>query len=458
MRLYNSLTKKVEDFTPQNPNEVLMYQCGPTVYDYITIGNFRTFALGDFLYRALVQNGYKVKYIMNLTDVGHLVSDNDEGADKLEAAAERDGTSAREVADFYIKDFYSGYDKLKLTRPNKFTRATEYIQEQIDLVETLERKGYTYLTTDGVYFDTSKYKNYGLLSGYTLENIKEGARVEVNPEKKNPTDFALWKFSTPGVNRWQEWNSPWGRGFPGWHAECSAMAMKELGATLDIHLGGEDLKMVHHQNELAQSECATGSEYVKYWVHGSFLLIDDGRMGKSLGNAYTVKDIEDKGFDPLSLRYLYMTAHYRSKLNFTWESLQSAQNALKKLYDIVSSYQESPEAHVNQEYYARFRDALNDDLNMPKAVSQVWELVKNNTISESVKIATLLRFDEVLGFNLENHVGYEVPDEIKHLAKMRSEYRKSGIFDKADQLRRQIEKSGYIMEDIKEGGYKIKRK
>lgn len=460
LRIYNSLTKQTEEFRPLDPNEVKMYLCGPTVYDYVTVGNYRTYSLGDFVSRILKSNGYKVNYIMNLTDVGHLTGDNaenpDHGDDRLEAAAEREGKSAKEIANFYIADFFKSYEKLNLTKPKKFTRATDYIQEQIEVVRTLEQKGYTYETSDGIYFDTSQFGKYGELSGLNSKNVKEGARVEINPEKKNPTDFALWKYSPKDKMRWQEWNSPWGRGFPGWHIECSAMSMKELGPTLDIHLGGEDLKMIHHQNEIAQSECATGKEFVKYWMHGAFLLVDDGKMGKSLGNAYTVSDIEAKGFDPIALRYFYMTAHYRSKINFTWESLTSASNALNKLYDIIGSYKEEKHASAETEYLDRFNAAINDDINMPKAVAVMWDLLKSN-VEEASKIVTLLRMDEVLGLRIVDYVGFEVPQNVNDLAKMRNQYRRSGIWDKADLLRREIEQAGYIVEDTKDG-FKIKRK
>lgn len=460
MKLYNSLSKKKEEFKPVNPEIVGMYLCGPTVYDFVTIGNFRTYFLGDITYRILSHNGYKVKYIMNLTDVGHLTGDNigeaDFGDDRLELAAAKEGKSAKDIANFYIADFLRNYEKLNLTKPEKFTRATEYIEEQIALIKELEQKGYTYLTSDGVYFDTSKFPSYGQLSGYTDENVLEGARVEPNPEKKSPTDFALWKLSPKTKLRWQEWDSPWGRGFPGWHIECSAMALTEIGQTLDIHLGGEDLKMTHHQNEIAQSEACTGKTFVNYWMHGAFLTVNNGRMGKSLGNAYTLPDIESKGYSPFALRYFYMTAHYRSKLNFTWEALSSSQQALKKIYDLISSYQEDENAMVSIEHLERFNQAINDDINMPQAIAVVWDLLKSE-ISEGSKISTMLVFDKVLGLNIEEYVGFEVPSEIQTLAKTRLEYKKNGIWDKADQIRRELETKGFVIEDIG-STFKIKRK
>ena len=290
----------------------------------------------------------------------------------------------------------------------------------------------------------------------TEESIKEGARVEPNPEKKHPADFALWKFSPTDKIRWQEWDSPWGVGFPGWHIECSAMSMKELGDTIDLHLGAEDLRMIHHQNEIAQSEAATGRQFVNYWIHGAFLLVDGGRMGKSLGNAYTLQDIESKNFDPISLRYFYMTAHYRTPLNFTWEALQNVQNSLKKLYDIVGGYKESKEAEVDERYLEKFLDALNDDINMPKAIAVLWEMLKAD-MDESEKIKTLFKFDEVLGLNIENYVGFEIPQKVLDLVKVRQEYRKVGIWDKADLIRREISQLGYVVDDTG-NGYKVKRK
>jgi len=461
MRIYNSLSRKIEDFKPQHEDLVTMYCCGPTVYMYATIGNFRTYFLSDLVNKTLGLNGYKVHFVMNITDVGHLSGDNegdaDHGEDKLEKSAEKEGKSAKEIADFYTKDFLKQYDKLNLKRPIKFTKATEYIDKQIQLVGTLEDKGYTYKTSDGVYFDTSKFKNYGQLSGLTIENIKEGARVEINPEKKNPTDFALWKFSVPEEKRQQEWDSPWGRGYPGWHLECSAMSLSELGDTIDIHVGGEDLKMIHHQNEIAQSECATGKEFVKYWIHGAFMQVEGGRMGKSLGNAYLLPDLEEKGFDPMVLRYFYMSAHYRSPLNFTWEALQNAQNSLNKLYDMVSGLRPEKDGKASEKYLARFKDKINEDFNTPEALAVMWEMLKNS-ISEASKLATVVKMDEVLGLRLDERIGYEIPQKITDMAKTRVEYRKNGIWEKADVLRKQIAEAGFILEDLPDNGFKIKRK
>ena len=456
LSIYNSLTRQIEEFQPINPDEVLMYTCGPTVYNYQHVGNFRTFFLSDIIVRTLEFNGYKVKHVINLTDLGHLTDDSDEGDDKLELAAEKEGRSAKEVADFYIKEFLQDFAALNMTKPFKFPRATDYIKQMIDLVQLLERKGYTYETMDGVYFDTSKFEDYGRISGLTQENIREGARVKANLNKKSPQDFALWKFSPEGKKRWQEYDSPWGVGYPGWHIECSAMAMEELQDSIDIHVGGEDHKMIHHPNERAQSECASGQKYVNYWVHGTHLQVDGGRMAKSLGNFYTLSDVEAKGFSAMDVRFFYMTAQYRSSLNFTWESLQSAHNSLKKLYDLISGYKETDEVEPDQNSIDKFNAALLNDLNLPKAIAVVWEILKSD-LDESVKILTLLKIDEVLGLGIEEYVGFQIPEKVQNLAKMRWAYRQQGIFDKADQIRKEILEMGFVVEDTS-ADYKVRRK
>ena len=458
MKLYNSLSKEVEDFKPLTPGETTLYSCGPTVYQYAHIGNWRTFVLTDFIYRTLVLNGFEVNYIMNITDVGHLydeLSDRDD-VNEFEREAEKEGKTAKEVTEFYTKDFIEKYKALNISEPRKFTKASEYIDAQINLIATLEERNFTYQTSDGIYFDTAKFKDYGNLSGLSIESVKEGARVDPNPEKKNPTDFALWKFSPQGPKRQQEWQSPWGIGFPGWHVECSAMSLSELGDTIDIHIGGEDLRMIHHQNEIAQSECATGKQFVKYWVHGAFLSVDAGKMSKSKGNFYTIEDITKKGFSAVDLRYFFMTAHYRTPLNFTWDALQSAHNSLKKIYDMVGSYEQDPETEISEKYLKLFKDKINYDLNFPEALAVLWDLLKSG-LKETIKLNTILKIDEVLGLDIQEHIGYEIPVEVENLAKMRMEYRKNGIWDKADVIRKQINELGYVLED-EEGKYKIKKK
>lgn len=456
MKLYNSLTRKIEEFKPLRQaqgklNMVGMYTCGPTVYDFPTIGNYRTYTTADFLLRALKYFGYEVNYVMNLTDVGHLTGDNlgdaDIGEDRLEKAAKREGKTAWDIAKFYSEDFLMSFEKLNLVKPNVVAKATEHIAEQIELVRRLETNGFAYKIQDGIYFDVKKFEEsghkYGELS--TLDKIKEGARVEPNPQKQDARDFALWKFSPKDVKRDMEWESPWGVGFPGWHLECSAMSMKYLGAQFDIHVGGEDLRSTHHPNEIAQSEAATGKvPFVKYWVHGAFLTVDGGRMGKSLGNAYTLNDIKEKDFDWLDLRYFYLTGHYRKRLNFTWEALAAAQTALAKLRSQVASYKTAGErtalsSEKNEKvdrFQDEFRAALGNDLNMPQALAVVWETIKSN-IPDYDKYDLLMSFDEVLGLGLAqvSSIEYQVSSEVKKLLNERETLRAAGKYSEADAIR-----------------------
>ena len=447
LKLYNTLTRKIEDFSPIDYPNVGIYSCGPTVYDFQHIGHMRRYVGDDILVRVLKYDGYKVKQVMNITDVGHLVSDADEGEDKMEKGAKKFGMSVWDIAKKFEKQFLDSMDLLNIQRPDMLMHATEYIKDQIELVEILEEKGYTYRTTDGIYYDTSKFPNYTELSRQNLEEIKEGARVEVNSEKRNPSDFALWKFSPKGVKRQMEWDGPWGKGFPGWHVECSAMSMKALGPTLDIHTGGIDHINIHHTNEIAQSEAASGRKFVNYWVHHAFLMIDDKKMSKSLGNLYTVEDIVQKGYDPLALRYLYLQTHYRQEMNFTLEALDSAQNALKNLRDEVSRWDEPKVGCA--EFEARFLEAIGEDLNMSKALAVVWDLVKSKNPS-SAKAESLFKFDEVLGLKLANVRRFkqeDVPHAVKELLKEREALRKQKKYHLADEIRHKIRKMGYDLED-----------
>lgn len=463
--LTNSLTNKKEKFVPVNPPNVGVYTCGPTVYDYAHIGNFRTYVVADILTRLVSYNGYKLDYVMNITDVGHLTGDNlgdaDIGEDRLEKSSKKEGKTAWQIADFYTKAFMEDMKQLNMRIPNVMPKATKHIDDQIDLIKKLEKKGLTYKTSDGVYFDTVAYektgRKYGELS--TLDQIREGARVEKNPEKRNPRDFALWKFSPKDVKRQMEWESPWGLGFPGWHVECSAMSMKYLGDTFDIHIGGEDLRQTHHPNEIAQSEGATDKPFVKYWIHVTHLLVDGKKMSKSKGNAFTLKDIMEKGFEPLSLRYLYLTANYRDPLNFTWESLESAQNALYRLRDQVSSYKNEKERTTLSEekrkkmekFSFEFFSALDDDINTPKAISALWEMIKSNIPSVD-KYDLIQSFDEVLGLDLTKvQTPTKIPSDVLELSNKREELRESGEFDKADEIRKQINKKGFDIKDTAQG-------
>lgn len=467
--LYNSLTRKKEQFEPMDPPRVGMYTCGPTVYDRKHIGNFRTYTLSDLLVRVLQYNGLKVTHIMNFTDVGHLTGDNegdaDTGVDRLVKAAQRDRKTAWEVAETYTAQFIGDFEQMNLLKPEKFVKATDHIPEQIKLIEQLESNGLTYKISDGIYFDTKAYEQktgskYGELS--TLDKIKEGARVEANPEKQNSRDFALWKFSPKGEKRDMEWESPWGVGFPGWHIECSAMSMKYLGETFDIHVGGEDLRSTHHPNEIAQSEGATGKKpFSKYWIHGAFILIDGERMSTSKGNNYNVGHIKEKGFDTLALRYLYLSTHYKKVMNFTWDSLENAQNSLNNLRQMLSSLlqkREQERTNLSDEklekidmYSRRFQQAINDDLNTPQALAVMWEVVKSN-IPTPDKVDLLYSFDEVLGLNLRSVTAQqerEVPEDIKQLMKQRDELRSQGKFEEADVLRAEIESKGFSVNDTK---------
>ncbi len=466
LKLYNSLSRKIEEFEPINAPFVHMYTCGPTVYDFAHIGNFRTYTTADFLVRILKYNSYEVEHVMNLTDVGHLTGDNlgdaDLGEDRMEKAAKKEGKTAWDIAKFYADAFIRDFDLLNLERPKLFAKATDHIKEQIDLVRRLEKRGYAYQISDGVYFDTSKFKNYGKLSD--LDQVKEGARVEVNPEKRNPRDFALWKFSptdaSGSAKRQMEWESPWGVGFPGWHIECSAMGMKYLGESFDIHTGGIDLKQTHHPNEIVQAEAATGKQFVKYWVHSAFVLVAGERMSKSLGNNYKLYDLMKQGYEPLALRYLYLQTHYRQEMNFTFPALDGAASALKKLLTEVAKW-DRPEVGC-AEVEAKFLEAINDDLNMPKALAIVWELAKSDYPTRC-KAASLFKMDQVLGLNLQKGSAaivaekQIVPEAVKELLLEREVLRKERKYSQADQIRKKIGDLGYEIED-KEKGTRVRKR
>jgi len=449
LKLYNTLTRKKEEFQPINDKKVGLYCCGPTVYWFAHIGNLKSYIFQDVLRRVLEYDGYKVIHIMNYTDVGHLTSDADTGEDKMEKGAKREGKTAWEIADFYIKAFEKDTQALNILKPTATPRATDHIAEQIELIKKIEEKGFTYKTDDGIYFDTSKLKNYGKLAMLDEKGLKAGARVEMAEGKKSPTDFALWKFTPNGVRRQMEWPSPWGVGFPGWHIECSAMSQKYLGEQFDIHCGGVDHINVHHTNEIAQSEAAFGKIPAKFWLHNEFLLVDSGKMGKSEGNIFTLKTLIDKGFNPLAYRYLVLTAHYRSKLNFTWESLEAAQNALNNLYQIFGEYPDG--GKISKEYKKEFEEAIDDDLDTPKAIALVWKLIKDEKISDADKKQTLLDSDKVFGLGLDKIKKVEIPDEIKKLAEQREKLRQEKKWDEADEVRKKIEEMGFHIEDAKEG-------
>ncbi len=451
--LYNTLTAKKEEFNPIKPNHVGLYACGPTVYDYAHVGNLRTYIFEDILKRVLVYNGYKVKHIENITDVGHLTGDNqgdaDSGEDRLETGARREGKSAWDIAQFYTQAFKNDLERLNIQQPTVWCKATDYIKEQIAFVKKLEKKGLTYQISDGIYFDTAKYPDYAKLGRLNLAGQKAGARVEVNKEKRNATDFALWKFSPAGAQREMEWASPWGVGFPGWHLECSAMSIDQLGEEFDIHCGGIDHVTIHHTNERAQNWGLTGKETVRHWIHGEFLIINEGRMGKSEGNFITLQTLIDKGFDPLAYRYLCLQTHYRQQLNFSWEALQAAANALDNIRGLVATYDQP--AVGCAEYQQRFTQAINDDLNMPQALAVLWELLKNDTFPTSAKKRSLLLFDQVLGLGLKAVKKVKIPVRIRRLAERRQNLRARQDFAGADKVRHDLEAAGYTVDDTAEG-------
>lgn len=456
MKLYNTLSRKVEEFVPIKPGKVGMYICGPTVYDYSHIGHSRTYVNSDVLIRVLRWLNFQVKSVMNITDVGHLTSNADEGEDKMEKKAKTESKSILDIAKFYSADFWQMERKLNIIRPDIVTPATEYIQEMTELVKKLEQKGFTYQTKDGLYFDTSKLKDYGQLARLDIAGLREGWRVEKRA-KKNPTDFALWKFSKKDEKRQMEWSSPWGIGFPGWHIECSAMSMKHLGESFDIHTGGVDHIPVHHTNEIAQSEAATGKQFVKYWFHSNFLDINGEKMSKSLGNFIRLQDLVDKGYEPMSLRYLFLTSHYRTKMNFTFKALDGGQEAYKKLKAIVAGWQgDKGRTSLSEEklnkvtnLVFKFREAAENDLNLPQALAVVWEMAKSNIPSRD-KLELITDWEQILGLELLTPVQLiKVPEEVKKLIKNREALRKKEMWAEADAIRKEIEKKGFKVSDTK---------
>ena len=461
--LYNSLTRKKQEFKPIKKGAVGLYTCGPTVYNYAHIGNLRSYIFEDILKRVLLYNGYKVKHVINITDVGHLTGDMDMGEDKLEVGAKREGKSARAIAEFYTNAFKKDIKKLNILEPDVWCKATDYIKEQIDLIKALEKKGYTYKTSDGIYYDTAKFKNYNKLSHLPLEKLKEGARVEKNLEKKNPTDFALWKFSPKDVKRQQEWPSPWGVGFPGWHIECSAMSLAILKDQLDIHCGGIDHINVHHTNEIAQSEAATGKKFFNFWLHNAFLNIAGGKkMAKSEENFLTLENaLIKKGINPLAFRFAALGTHYRKPMEYSEEGIRAAGNGLKHLgnqmRDLTPALSLARRGSINADFKKKFLEAINDDLNMPQALAVAQEVLKSK-LADKEKLAAVLDFDKVLGLNLASALKpVSLPTEVKALADKRERVRVEENYKESDRLREEIERLGYKIEDIK-GGQRITKK
>lgn len=459
IKLYNTLTRSKGEFKPLEDKKVGIYSCGPTVYNYAHIGNLRSYVFADILVRVLKYNGYKTKQVMNITDVGHLTSDADEGEDKMEKGAKREGKSVEEIVEIYTKAFIKDLGELDINLPDIFAKATDHIEEQIALIKKLEDKGFTYRAKEGIYFDTSKLSDYGKLANLDIGGLCAAKRIATG-DKKNKTDFALWKFSPQDKKRQQEWESPWGVGFPGWHIECSAMSMKYLGDHFDIHTGGIDHIPVHHTNERAQNMAATGHQVVNRWMHNEFVIIknDDQssqveKMAKSGKNFITLQTLINKGYNPLAYRYLLLNTHYRNPVEFSMESMDGAENSLDNLYERVRALGNYWFGKTDKNYENKFLEAINDDLNIPQALAVVWDLLKDDSISNRNKKKTLLKFDEILGLDLElvKKEKIKIPKEVQKLVKKRKQARKEKNWTESDRLREQIKELGFEVEDVADG-------
>lgn len=457
LKVYNTLTRRKEEFVPLNDKVVTMYSCGPTVYSYAHIGNMRAYLFMDSVRRTLKYNGYKLKGVMNITDVGHLLSDGDDGEDKMEKASREQQKSVYEIAAIYTDAFMKDLAKLNIGKPEIIAKATDHINDMIKYVEALVEKGYGYETSDGIYFDISKFREYGKLSGFDLEGQRAGARVDVNDEKRNPADFALWKKAPK--EHIMQWESPWGMGYPGWHIECSAMSRKYLGDTFDIHTGGVDHIPVHHENEIAQSEALVGHKTVDYWMHVEFMQVDGGKMSKSLKNTYTVSELEQKGYSAMAFRYFCLNTHYRKKLNFTFEGMDAAKTAYNRLLAAVHSHKggKSFDEEAVKKYDELFTEAINDDINIPLGLGVLWNMLKEKPSQAIYDLA--MKFDKVLGLALDTESApekVEAPEEVIKLAELRLKARKDKDWAQSDVLREQISKLGYQIIDKKDG-YDIKK-
>ncbi len=457
LKLYNTLTKKKEVFKPLKKDFVKIYTCGPTVYWYQHIGNLRSYFFMDILKRVLKYNNYKIKSVMNITDVGHLTSDQNTGEDKIEKAALKEHKTTKQITDFYLRIFKQDLKKLNISEPDIWCKATENIKEQIELIKILEAKDYTYKTSDGIYFDTSKLKDYGKLSKKNIENLQAGKRISCG-QKKNKTDFVLWKISKEPGKRQQEWNSPWGIGFPGWHIECSAMSSKYLGKQFDIHTGGEDHIPIHHNNEIAQSETAFGKKpWVKYWLHCAFLIFNNEKMSKSKGKILTLSDLEKKGYPPLIYRYFLLTGHYKKQLNFSIKNLDNAKNSYNNLKKIISEIKNDEKK--NKEYLTAFQETIDNNLDTPKALQILWKLIKDENACG--KIQTIKEIDKILGLDLLNSSSLlkqeknkklekKLSKEDEEIARKRAIFRKNKNYAESDKLRKILQKKGYVIEDQKD--------
>lgn len=457
----NTLTKNKDLFKPISSEEVKIYSCGPTVYKDATIGNMRTNIFQDVLRRVLRYNGYKIKHAMNITDVGHLVSDGDDGEDKMLKSAREEHKTPMEIAEHYTQLFFDDLAKLNIETPEIVCKATDHIQEMLEYVEELVKKGYAYETSTAIYFDISKLDKYPILTNINIEDQKAGARVEVDEEKRNPYDFALW-IKAP-ENHLMKWDSPWGPSYPGWHIECSAMGQKYLGEQFDIHTGGIDLIPTHHENEIAQSKGKCGKVPANYWMHGEYLLINGGKMSKSLGNVYLLKDIEERGYDPLVYRLFSYSCYYRNKLNFTWDGIEATSKSLERLRNSYQNHLQGTDELTSKDTESltkieeNFHKAINDDLNMPLAMSFVWEAARYE--KKNLKVAHVLsKFDTVLGLKIDeqNLKTQEIPQEILDLVEQRKLARENKDWVKSDEIRDLISQKGYTITDTKDG-MKIER-
>lgn len=469
IRLFNTLTHKLDDFKPLTPGHVGMYTCGPTVYWDQHLGNMRAFVNNDILKRMFLANGYTVNHVMNFTDVGHLTSDEDTGDDKMEKGAARENMSVWDVAKKYINNCVADMDALNIIRPTHTPRATDHIAEQIELIQKLEKLGMTYeIPGDGIYYDTSKFPNYGVLGGQNLDELRGGARIDVNG-KRNITDFALWKFSPTDKKRQMEWDSPWGVGFPGWHLECSAMSMKYLGNHFDVHTGGQEHAKVHHSNEIAQSEPVVGAPWVGYWMHWAWLLLKEGKMAKSSGSFFTVRGLVEKGYDPMAYRYLLLLGHYRQPMEFSYESLDAAatgyKNIVRKVADLIAVDDKTP---VNQDVYNDWHDKIlgpvSDNLKTAESIVVVQDLLKDKNVNPATKLALIDFIDDLLGLQFADRakklhaIESEVaPIEIQELAQKRADAKKSRDFAMADALRGQIDAAGWTVMDTPDGFKLVKK-
>ena len=450
LKLFNSLTRRVEPFNPKDPQNVKMYSCGPTVYYYPHIGNFRAYLFMDNIRRVLKYNGFKLNGVMNITDVGHLTSDADEGDDKMMVASKRENKTPWEIAKFYTNVFMTDAKKLNIDIPEHVVPATSVIEEMIKFVSTLIEKGYAYETSKGIYFDIARFPGYGALSGMDIREKLAGARIDVDEEKRSPYDFVLW-VKAPKEHIMQ-WPSPWGMGYPGWHIECSVIGDKFLGEYIDLHTGGIDHKPVHHENEIAQSNCHYGHQVVSHWMHLEFLQIDGGKMSKSLGNLYTISDLEQRGYSAEDFRFFYFMAHYSKQQNFTFDSLDMAKNTLKSIKNLAKEHKNGSAKVDTSAYEEEFLESINDDLNMPKAIAVVQKMLKEERSADVYK--TFEKFNQVLGLNVEDE---EISDEIKALAEKRWQAKLARDWATADSLRAELDSLGYAIKDSKEG-YEIIKK